>query len=268
MRKLSLILAALVLSAFLAFISPAYSQTIVVVPNDLENMSNASNSNSPFGCAGGGFATSERYQQVYLGSQFPESGLIDKISFRLPPSTGPSLPSPGFGPTDLSGVLIELSTTQAEPGALSNTFANNVGPDFQTVFSGVLTLSAPQCDESQPTPCPFDIMIVLQNPFFYNPENGNLLLDVSIPVCVITQGFDLTADFPSIVSRAFSTDVDSEEADFNDTFGLVTQFRIIEPPPPSIQAQVPTLSEWGLIAMVGILGLVGFIVLRKRNAID
>ncbi len=29
---------------------------------------------------------------------------------------------------------------------------------------------------------------------------------------------------------------------------------------------IPTLSEWGLIAMASILGIVGFMVLRKRNA--
>jgi hypothetical protein len=36
-----------------------------------------------------------------------------------------------------------------------------------------------------------------------------------------------------------------------------------EPPPPL--AQVPTLSEWGLIAMAGILGTVGFMVIRRRK---
>jgi len=30
---------------------------------------------------------------------------------------------------------------------------------------------------------------------------------------------------------------------------------------------VPTLSEWGLIAMTGILGIVGFMVMRKRKVI-
>lgn len=30
-------------------------------------------------------------------------------------------------------------------------------------------------------------------------------------------------------------------------------------------SQVPTLSEWGLIAMAGILGIIGFIVIRKRQ---
>ena len=34
------------------------------------------------------------------------------------------------------------------------------------------------------------------------------------------------------------------------------------PPPP---AQVPTLSEWGLIAMAAIMGIVGFMVIRRRK---
>ncbi len=29
--------------------------------------------------------------------------------------------------------------------------------------------------------------------------------------------------------------------------------------------RVPTLSEWGLIAMAGILGIVGFMVMRRRK---
>ncbi len=33
---------------------------------------------------------------------------------------------------------------------------------------------------------------------------------------------------------------------------------------PMIIASVPTLSEWGLIAMVGIFAIVGVLALRKR----
>jgi len=36
-----------------------------------------------------------------------------------------------------------------------------------------------------------------------------------------------------------------------------------QPPPPP--ATIPTLSEWGLIAMAGILGIVGFMVMRRRK---
>jgi hypothetical protein len=38
-----------------------------------------------------------------------------------------------------------------------------------------------------------------------------------------------------------------------------------QPPPPPTTAMVPTLSEWGLIAMAGILGLVGFMAVRRRK---
>lgn len=34
-----------------------------------------------------------------------------------------------------------------------------------------------------------------------------------------------------------------------------------------VLTNIPTLSEWGLIAMVGILGMAGFFVLRRRKHI-
>ncbi len=37
----------------------------------------------------------------------------------------------------------------------------------------------------------------------------------------------------------------------------------VQPPPPP--ATIPTLSEWGLITMAGVLGIVGFMVIRRRK---
>jgi len=37
------------------------------------------------------------------------------------------------------------------------------------------------------------------------------------------------------------------------------------PPPPIITTPIPTLSEWGLLAIAGILGIVGFMVIRRRK---
>lgn len=37
------------------------------------------------------------------------------------------------------------------------------------------------------------------------------------------------------------------------------------PPPPPAPAQVPTLSEWGLVTMAAILGIIGFMVIRGRK---
>ena len=36
------------------------------------------------------------------------------------------------------------------------------------------------------------------------------------------------------------------------------------PPPPSV-ITVPTLSEWGLIAMAGLMGIAGLLIMRRRK---
>jgi len=263
MKKLSLTVIALSLTAFIAFLSPAFAPMIVVVPNINESFK-GDDAAAPFNCVDSG-GVSMRYQQVYLGPQFPHAGLIDKISFRIDSSAGPIS---GFGPTVLTNVLIEMSTTQAQPASLSNTFADNIGPDVQTVFSGNLSLSAPDCNETAPQPCPFDVMILLQSPFYYNPQDGNLLLDVRIPVCVdTTERFNV--DFLPSIARAFSDDVDSPVATVDFETGLVTQFRITEPPPSPpaapIATDIPTINEWGLIITAGLLGTIGLMVIRGRK---
>ncbi|MCH7519378.1 MAG: IPTL-CTERM sorting domain-containing protein [Candidatus Dadabacteria bacterium] len=40
---------------------------------------------------------------------------------------------------------------------------------------------------------------------------------------------------------------------------VVLSWTVVLPEP------IPTLSEWGLIAMAGILGIVGFMVMRRRK---
>ena len=37
------------------------------------------------------------------------------------------------------------------------------------------------------------------------------------------------------------------------------------PPPPPSAATIPTLSEWGLIAMAGFMGIAGLLVMRRRK---
>jgi len=50
---------------------------------------------------------------------------------------------------------------------------------------------------------------------------------------------------------------------FNDSFERIVY--MAEPAPPTVVSAIPTLSEWGLIAMAGVLGIVGFIVIRRRK---
>jgi hypothetical protein len=241
---------------FLASLNSVYAQNSVVVPNSLKNIEGPGGGNIfPFDCAV--FHPSMRYQQVYLGSEMELSQIIS-INFRLV-SEFPST----FGPTVLPDVRIDLSTTQAVPDALESIFENNIGPDNTTVFLGDLALSAPDCTG---TPCPFDITIPLQMPFSFNPSEGNLLLDVRIPNCVLLGSdpvfFNSTGEagqFGNISSRVWSTDVSSPDGTV-DNIALVTQFTGTLAP-----KNIPTLSEWGLIAMAGLMGIVGFIVMRRRK---
>jgi len=38
-----------------------------------------------------------------------------------------------------------------------------------------------------------------------------------------------------------------------------------ECPDPKVNVPIPTLSEWGLIAMAGVLGIIGFMVIRRKK---
>jgi len=74
------------------------------------------------------------------------------------------------------------------------------------------------------------------------------------PFAYVTNEF---SDNVSVINTATNTVINTIPVG-DGTFGVA-----ITPPPPI--ADVPTLSEWGLISMVGILGIVGFMVLRRRK---
>ncbi|MEW6145758.1 MAG: IPTL-CTERM sorting domain-containing protein [Thermodesulfobacteriota bacterium] len=252
MRRVGL---AAVTCSFLILISlnSVFAQGAVVVPSSLTNVEGNIDNGYPFNCN----CLSMRYQQVYLGSEIGSLN-ISSINFRLESS----FPS-AFEPAVLPDVRIDLSTTQAVPGGLDSIFANNIGPDNTTVFFGDLTLSAPTCTV---TPCPFDITIPLQTPFSFDPSTGNLLLDVRIPTAVdifnVDLGFvffDATNEFGNITSRVSSVNVNSPDGTV-DNIALVTQFV-----PFTFVSNIPTLSEWGLIALAAGLGMFGVFVLRKNK---
>ena len=55
----------------------------------------------------------------------------------------------------------------------------------------------------------------------------------------------------------FYQSVDFDEIDLKGSIA-------IEGVDPCVIPQIPTLSEWGLVALAGVLGIVGFIVARRR----
>jgi hypothetical protein len=225
----------------------------VVVPNGLATTEGNSNNAWPFNCDPGG---SQRYQQVYLGSEVG-TRLIGGIGFRQDPEFGDA-----FGPTTIPNVTITLSTTAAAVDGLSSTFADNVGPDVTTVFSGNLTLSSATCSS---TPCPFDILIPLTTGFPFNASAGDLLLDVTIPNCTETAQFDAADDPADSVSRVVADPLISVTANYVDTRGLVTQFNpsVVD----AVRAPAPALSLRGMVAATLILVSLGVLAIRRRSRI-
>ena len=111
----------------------------------------------PFGCD-----AATRYQQIYLGSLFGGGFEITRILF---PHTLPSISEL----IDPATYQIRLATTGQPVGSANANFDANVGSDATVVFTGPLAGSV-----AQGTALSFTLPV----PFLFNPQNGNLLLDV------------------------------------------------------------------------------------------
>lgn len=159
------------LAQFLAFSCclTMHAAQQIVVPGDLANVEGNSSAAAPFN------SRSFRFQQVFGASQFAipagMSARIDGISLRVD----------GAATDDVllffGGSSVKLSTTQRMPDTLSPVFADNRGVDAVTIWSGALSLSGDP--SSSALPAPFNPVIPVTTAFYYNPSQGNLLLDVS-----------------------------------------------------------------------------------------
>ena len=132
-----------------------------------------------------GVLNSNRYQELIGPQQFGSGTLIiNQIAFRTYPGTGPLN-------LTIANLTVNLSTSPLYPNTdngrplMSTTFANNIGTDNTLVFSGPKNVTSPGC--AGPSPCPFDVVIPLSTPFFYNPALGSLLVDIQ------STGFNATA---------------------------------------------------------------------------
>jgi hypothetical protein len=166
-----------------------------------------------------------RYQQVYAASEFGCPGGprdITAISFRPDEFAVPISYTLPFAE-------IRLSTTSGAPDALIPVFADNVGIDDELVYSGSLTVSTAATGGP---PGDFDVVIPLDAPFQYDPTQGNLLLDVTIPTAgpVSTLYFDAENSAADPVSRVWAANSEATVGS-TDTRGLVTKFSFHFPSP-------------------------------------
>ncbi|MGA2870825.1 MAG: immunoglobulin domain-containing protein, partial [Verrucomicrobiota bacterium] len=94
------------------------------------------------------------------------------------------------------------SSTTNSADHLSSTFANNIGTNVTTVFSGSLPLSSQYAGPAA-GPKAFDMVVNFTTPFVYNPNLGNLLVDIqdfSGETTSYTDGQNSPSDLGSRVS--------------------------------------------------------------------
>ena len=216
-RHLALLGALLLLGA----INPAHAIVpTVVVPNSAATTEGDTNNSWPFDRDGAG---SQRYQQLYVASQFGGGGLITQLVFRPDSFAGSAFTS------TLPDIQIDLAYSSAADDGLSSTYANNITAGDTIVFArGPLTLSSAFTGPPN-GPKDFDIIITLTTPFLYNPALGNLLLDVRNFGAGSTTSFDAVSPLGDGVSRVYNQNVNDPTGTLDST-GLVTGFVIVPEP--------------------------------------
>lgn len=205
------------------YISIVTAQQALIVPNSLATSEGNSTSGYPFNLNWSN-KSSIRFQQVFNASEFSSLDgpqIIKQISFR--PDWWHGQP---FS-TTIPEIQINMSTTNKMPDKLSGHFQNNIGEDETVVYKGELSLSSLD-DGPYSGPKDFDIVIDLQTPFIYNPNVGNLLLDIRNFSNSSTTLFDSQSVMGDSISTVFSWNddgVDQENGVWT-TWGLVTKFTI------------------------------------------
>jgi hypothetical protein len=202
-----------------------------------------------------------RYQQIYDASQFgllwPDGGTISSVGFRCHGHWNDR--------TIKYSITIYLSTTTRAVDGLNSNFTNNIGSDKVRVFSGSYTLN-PVVQAANPWP--FSVVIPFQSAFFYNPTNGNLLLDLQITESETTPWtapfVDQVGVLGDSVSRAHKDPTDSFT--YLDTIGAVTEFGItpIVTPKPQIKTVAFSGNNLMVTGSGGASGLV-YCVLTSTN---
>ncbi len=178
-----------------------------------------------------------RHQQIYAASEFRfqeagstefwQGGIIDEIRFRQDEYGS------AFATTDID-IQINVGYSRFAPADIAPEFAANISDGlvategYVTVYDGLLDLSSSDAGAS---PHVFDIVIDVDDLFYYDPSQGHLLVDIFIRNDASTVPFDAVSIVDTdTVARVWSNDLAAERGKIGgidgrgDIEGLVTQF--------------------------------------------
>jgi hypothetical protein len=167
------------------------------------------------------------FQQVYASSEFTrplETGGVNlnAMFFRLDGVDGLELNG------TVTNLQIRLSTTGRQPDSLSPVFAENIGGDNTLVFGGDKLFAVNHFPFSVQ---PFGAFFIeFTQPFFYDPRDGNLLVDITLggsSILSIVDAWDRVGDG---VSSLWSP---SGAVGTPSTIGVVTRFEGLLVPEPT-----------------------------------
>jgi hypothetical protein len=147
--------------------------------------------------------------------------------------------------------IVYMPTLLSQDITLSPSSATNDAGTEHTVTATVLTNGAPDPGEL----VTFEIISGPNSGEMSDPNSGEC-----------TQNDDCTTDANGQVSWTYTGEfpgTDTIVASFTDVAGVVIESEPVEKTWNSLP--IPTLSEWGLIITVGLLGIMGLMVIRKRK---
>lgn len=187
---------------------------------------------------------SGEYQQIYSASAFTSPVTITQVSFASasdPSGIGQSVPE-----TATYNLVIGFSNTSASVTAPSTTYANNIGSNFVTVFSGTVTADL-QANNV------FDLNIPFMTPFVYVPGvagQPNLLLDVVVNSATSDQQTDFFVSGASdLTGRVFNSAGTSGSPVQTDQNGLLTEFTVTPAAAPEPSPALSLLLGMGGVAL-------------------
>lgn len=190
-----------------------------------------------------GFASPNRYQQLYTSAPFGGPVFIDAIRFSNSASVAGGHPG-SIAPGDY---LVRLAVTGRAENGLTTNFESNVGGFGEIFFNGTIGDGT--------------LRIVGSTPYLFDPSRGNLLLDLLVlwQDDVGFDGLDYSTSTTDGTSRAYRTfsQGDAPPIPHVDAFGLNTTFETR----PAVTA-TPEPESLALVA--GGLGLLVVFVRRRR----